>query len=96
MKKYIQISKESFSYEKAVNLLIKGAIITRPSWKGFHMLFMGNYIIYTKEGEIIINPETIEAKDKNDWIVVLPTQEAFEDSYKKLKNLFELSIIKTI
>ena len=91
MRLYNEISKERVNYEKAFNLMVKGAIITRPEWDGFHLMFMGNCIIYTKDKEIIINPKEIYDKDKNDWICVIPTQEAFEDSYKKLKQIFEHS-----
>jgi hypothetical protein len=96
MKLYNEISKERFCYDKAFHLMTKGAIITRDEWSGFHFLFMGNYIIYTKDREIIINPEEIYDKDKEDWMAVLPTQEAFEDSYKKLQAIFELSKVFSI
>ena len=96
MKLYNIISKEKLSYEKAFNLMAKGAIITRSEWDGFHLMFMGNYVIYTKDGQIIINPKEIYDKDKNDWILVIPTQEAFEDSYKKLKIIFEQSKLFSI
>ena len=96
MKLYNELSKERVSYDKAFNLMIKGAIITRPEWDGFHLMFMGNYIIYTKDKQIIINPEEIYDKDKDDWMFVMPTQEAFEDSYKKLQLIFEQSKLFSI
>ena len=45
MKLYRQISNKKFSYDEIVPLMIKGSMITRPEWEGFHFLFFGNYII---------------------------------------------------
>lgn len=92
MKLYSKVkTKRQYTFEEAFNLMAKGFVLTREEWDGFHLVFMGNYIIYTKDKKILINPEEIYAKDKNDWIVVVPTKEAFEDSYKKLSAIFELS-----
>ena len=79
MKLYRQISNKKFSYDEIVPLMIKGSMITRPEWEGFHFLFFGNYIIFTK--------------DKKDWILVVPTEEGFKESYRALKNIFDLTKI---
>ena len=91
MKLYRQISNKKFSYDEIVPLMINGAVATRPEWDGFHFIFFGNYIIFTKDKKIIINPENIYDIDKNDWILVTPTEEGFKESYRILKNIFDLS-----
>ena len=93
MKLYRQISNKKFSYDEIVPLMINGAVATRPEWDGFHFIFFGNYIIFTKDKKIIINPENIYDIDKNDWILVTPTEEGFKESYRILKNIFDLTKI---
>ena len=66
-----KIIKEGLTYKQAKNELVKnGAIITSPEWKGYHFRFFANYCIRLANGEVIVNPEEIYDKDKNDWMIV--------------------------
>lgn len=65
------ILEEGLTYEQAQKRLEeKGEIITRPCWLGYHFRYFDNYCIRLANGEIIVNPEEIYDKDKEDWMVI--------------------------
>lgn len=67
----LHILKKGLTYEQARTALEeKGAMITRPEWKGYHFRYFENYGIRLANGEVILNPEEIYDMDKKDWMIV--------------------------
>lgn len=68
------------TYEEALPDMLRGKVYTRPfEWLGVHLIDRDDdYIILTKDGEVLINPLSIEFTDGNDWSEVILTRAAKE------------------
>lgn len=83
MRYWKDIVEENLSYEEAHKYIkTYGGVsyITRREWKGLHFYTSKNkkskYCILLKDGTVIREPETIQCKDKKDWMIVTPTRSA--------------------
>ena len=84
MKLYDKVQQEGLTYMGA-DILVQLkedsepiAAITRPEWDGFHFYTKdGRYAILFKDGHVETDmKDKCWDKDKQDWIVVRPTEEA--------------------
>ena len=100
MKYWNDIVEENLSYEEAheyIKTYAGAGYITRKEWGGIHFYRVATktrsrnleYCILTKDGEIIKNPAVIFYKDKNDWMIVTPSESA-------IKILYENKLIKKV
>lgn len=88
-KLFNNILMKNLSYDEAKKLCKEnGYFFTRLEWHGFHYIKDDNtYLILNKDKEILINPLEIYDIDKNDWVLVDITIEAFNIlKYKNLLN----------
>lgn len=87
MKYYNEIINKNLNFEIANKLAKnKKQFITRPYWEGLHFYDenQNNYVLL-KSGELRrISEDMVYDKEAHDWMVVVPTKEAF-NIIKKVK-----------
>lgn len=87
--KLYTVVKTKLTYEQAKEQLEKhGRCITRPDWDGYHTRFFSHYVIITKDLKLIVDPKEIYDIDKNDWMIVIPTEYGFRESYRLLNKFY--------
>jgi tetratricopeptide (TPR) repeat protein len=81
MKFWKTVIKKNFSWNKA-NKIIENkpfSYATRPDWDGLHFYNQNHdYCILLKNGDFILKADTIYDQDKEDWLIVTPTEEAIK------------------
>lgn len=88
--KLYEVVAMKLTYKQAKDQLEKhGRCISRPEWEGYHTRFFNHYVIITKDLKLIIDPKEVYDKDKNDWMIVVPTEFGFRESYKLLKKFYD-------